>query len=106
MNSQALIPSNKNIEIQLQKNGQDYIKSYPFLEDVGRFMEHPLCREFYEKYMKNSETLSQMLDLLFYYEHIDKNDYIGLNGYQKIGLLMEIIIRKDKENDSEQNLLH
>jgi hypothetical protein len=94
---QLITKKSSNLENQLEKNGKKYVQNYPFLEDIAQFMEHPLCREFYNKYMKNSETLDKMLDLLFFYEHIDNNDYIGLNGYQKLALLMEIIIKKDNQ---------
>lgn len=86
------------IEKQLEINGKKLVKEYPVLEDLAQFMSHPLSRDFYEKYMKNSESLNQMLDLLFFYEKIDKSDYMDLNAYQKIALLMEIIVRKDSNS--------
>lgn len=91
-----LIPYQKNTLTELEKSGVKLVNSYPILEDIAQFMEHPMCREFYEKYMKNSETLEKMLDMLFLYEKIDTNTYINLNGFQKVALLMEIIIKKDE----------
>jgi hypothetical protein len=87
----------KKLKKELQTLGQKHTKSYPFLEDLVNFMENPLSKSFYQKYMKDSETLSQMCDLLFLYEKIDPKDTHELNGFQKIALLMEIIMRKDNE---------
>lgn len=86
---------------QLQQQGQHIYKKSEVLRDIAEFMEHPVSRQFYEKYLQHSKQVPMVLDVLFLYANIDRDKTMNLTPYEKITLLMDVIIRQQHSIEIE-----
>lgn len=66
------------------------------LVDVAEFMEHPMAKDFYVKYMKHPSTRNQMMYLLFLYSALPDSAL----PYEKVAVLQELIQRQSNLNTS------
>jgi hypothetical protein len=70
-----------------------YKESNPTLDDIGNFMENPLCKDFYKKYLATCEKDS-ILFLMWVYDMIDR-DVDGITKDEKMTLLSKCIKNAD-----------
>jgi hypothetical protein len=81
----------------LEEQGKQFAKNKAF-HDIAQFMEHPLCREFYENYLKSSSTREAMLLYLALYKEIDTNTDDTFNAYHKLGVMKELTSTVDRRH--------
>jgi hypothetical protein len=94
----SIININDSLLSQLEEDGKRIYKRNPTFASIATFMEHPVSRDFFEKYMMNKRELESMLFLLSLYYRIDS--YIGedketLNAYHKLSILNKMIRDSD-----------
>lgn len=73
----------------LTRLGMKIYQNNLFLGEIAEFMEHPLCRTFYEKYLTRDRIDSTMF-FLWLYQQIDKEDS-SLDPYKKLAILHHVM---------------
>ena len=96
MNQQMVTKLETHME-ELMNEGAEIYKSNSFIRDVATFMEHPVSKQVYDKYMSKRNEIEQVLLFMHLYDHISKKfgKQYDLNGLQKIALLSRAM--KDPE---------
>ena len=72
--------------LSLEDSGKHLYQSNPMFKDIANFMEHPLYKDFYKKYL-NQQNISVTLFFLWFYSEIEKK-YSNLKPYETLGLLI------------------
>ncbi len=73
-----------------EQDGINVYNSNPIFQDIGNFMEHPLTRDFYTRYMGNKQEQDSILYLLWVYRQIEKN-IPSATPYEKLAILEKCI---------------
>jgi hypothetical protein len=77
----------------LEEEGKRVYNTNPFFHDLGEFMEHPLCRSFYNKYFSSSGCESSLFFLWLYAEVDEK--CVRMSPYEKLGLIKTLVSNSD-----------
>ena len=66
----------------------------PFLEDLARFMEHPISRSFYEKYLMMKSVRRETFLFMFLYAQLEwKKPH--LSPFQKTAMIQRLMRNRE-----------
>lgn len=78
---------------QLFEEGKEIYQKNKFMKDIAEFMEHPIGKDVFNKYLSNRSEIEQALIFMRLYNEITENfeEKYNLNGYQKIALTIRAV---------------
>jgi hypothetical protein len=81
------------MELSLFKQGQQVYQENSTLKQVVEFMEHPLSRGFYDRWIKSKDA-DIVLYFMWIYEQLEKS-YPDLLPIERLALLQELTRRNE-----------